>query len=132
MKKVTVNGNECLESRIIVDNAKIAIEFNDDNIQIFGEGNEVTISANSCNLHIYGDNNSLDIRGNQSNLHIYGDHLTVFVGSNDCNLHIYGTHNDVVVKKGEAVVYGYYGNVTVHGTANVESCGKYKKTNRVS
>jgi len=131
MKQITVNGQECSDSRIIVNHVKIAIQFNDENIQIFGEGNEISISANSSNLQIYGDNNSVRIQGNQCNLHIYGDHLNVLVENNDSNLHIYGTHNDVVVKKGEAVVYGYYGNVTVHGDAKVEAHGEYKKTNRI-
>lgn len=131
MKQVIVNGKECSDSKIIVDQAKIIIQFNDENIQIFGEGNEVSIFANSSNLHIYGDNNSIKVKGNQCNLHIYGDHVNVLVESNDSNLHIYGTHNDVVVKEGKAVVYGYYGNVTVQGAAEVEAYGEYKKTNKI-
>ena len=131
MKKVAVNGNETKESKIIADNACIEITHNDENIQICGEHNEVIVIANSSNLHIYGDYGSLKIVGNQANLHIYGDHLTVVVENNTSNLHIYGTHNDVSVLKGSAVVYGYYGNVTIHPEAEVEALGEYKEINKV-
>jgi hypothetical protein len=131
LKKVNLNGKKCSDSRIIADHAKIEIQFNGENIQIFGEGNEVSVSTNSGNIQIYGDNNSVNIQGNQSNLHIFGDYLQVLVENNDCNLHIYGDHSNVVVQKGRAIAYGCYGDVTIHGNAEVDVYGKYKKTNKI-
>lgn len=53
----------------------------------------------------------------------------MLVENNECNLHIYGTHCNAVVIKGNAVVYGYYGNVTVMGDGEVEAHGSYKSIN---
>jgi hypothetical protein len=129
IKKIKIDGNEYQESTINKNNSTIVIDFNDENIQVYGESNEITINQNSSNLHLYGNNNSVRIKGNDSNLHIYGDHLNVLVENNNSNLHIYGTHCNVSVEKGKAVTYGYYGSTTIHSGAEAEVYGEYKKEN---
>jgi hypothetical protein len=131
MKEVTINGVRCLTSEVTVHHSEIVVQFNGESLQFFGASNEIRIDSNSCNLSIYGDHNSLKIRGNESNLHIYGDYLRIYVENNTCNLHIYGDYNDVVIKKGRAVIYGYYGNATVYESAKAEVHGAYKKINHL-
>jgi hypothetical protein len=131
MKDIKINGEETTESTVHIDGATIEIGFNNQNIQIYGENNEITVVSNDSNLHIYGDHNAIKILGNACNLHIYGDHLSVYVEYSSSNLHIYGTHNNVVMKKGRAVVYGYYGNLTTYREAKVEVHGPHKRANHL-
>ena len=64
-------------------------------------------------------------------LELFGDHLSINVENNESNLHIYGTHVNAYVGKGEACVYGYYGNTTHSSHASVDSYGSYKKISKV-
>lgn len=131
MKKVTVDGENRDEGTMLLRRSKVEVTFNDENLQIFGENNEIKILHNTCNFHVYGDHNTLLIRANDSNLHVYGDFLSVLVENNNCNLHIYGDHNNVSVERGRAVVYGHYGSLTLHPHAEVEVHGGHKSINRL-
>jgi hypothetical protein len=145
MRSVFVNGNDCIDAVVRGTGTSIQVQHNGDNLEIQGDHNhvrilanagnlkvagdhlEVDVAANDSNLNVYGDFNEVLVRVNNCNLHIYGDHSSVTVINNESNLHNYGDYCSVTVQRGKAVIYGYYGTVTLQPGTEVEAYGKYKK-----